>query len=293
MIHVRTNGKPARAGLCRKSKNRVAEHGVLTAGKKERGSRSPSHGAGGVVEDGFRLAAELNEDHLATIESPAGNEAAPGRVGVTRLHSVERGRAAKQKIGRFEDRDASAVVAESTFALEHQLSEDRVAISVKSDARHVSGGGILRGREAVAVREVGGIGADGCRRGVHLFGKGGFRSTVVAGEGGAGVVHAFHHHRLEKLAARIAFADLEVELGWLGAGFWFGDRHDLIKVSGAGDNQSGEEFLGAGDGAMGISLLLKKNLTASGIDKNGGLREDFRGVCRPNLGCTCWRFGDG
>ena len=108
---------------------------------------------------------------------------------------------------------------------------------------------------------------------------------MVAGQRGTGVIRAFHQNGLQKIPPRVTLAGSESEAGRFDAGVLGLDGDHGIKVPAAADEQSGEEFLGAGRHPWGVGIFLEKNLTASRVDHDGRLRGQTGGVGRPD-----WRI---
>jgi hypothetical protein len=114
------------------------------------------------------------------------------------------------------------------------------------------------------------------RLGVHAIGEGGEAAGVVTGEGTGDVVHAMNKEDLEQAVTGVGFAGLEVELARLGIGVGGLDAHDPVEVAIFGNDQPGEQFLGARNRAGGVGVVLVEDAARVGIDDDVSSRADDR-----------------
>ncbi len=259
--------------------------GLLAGGPEEEGFR--------VVEDMSCFAAELDEDEFASANGGTADQAAPGGEGEAGFHARVDGGFFQEVVGGLEGGDTSGVMAEEDLLEGGHPADFGVAVGAECDAGHVAGGGVLVGGKAVGIAEEGGAGTEGVGHTVHLGGKGFFASGMIACERGGGIVAAFDHDDLEELATGVAFACAQTEFGGFDAGVFGGDGDEAVEVFAFGDDEGGEEFLGAGDLARFVGIFLIENPSASGVNADGGFGVNGGSGCGPEEAGAGWSLGDG
>jgi hypothetical protein len=100
-------------------------------------------------------------------------------------------------------------------------------------------------------------------------------------------------HDLEEIEAAESFSGLDAELDGLAPGIAGIDADGVVEVAGLGYNEAGEEFLGAGGGAMLIGVFLVEDLPGAGIEDDDGCGVGERDAigARVGSGTGFWSSG--
>ena len=104
---------------------------------------------------------------------------------------------------------------------------------------------------------------------------------MVSREAVGDVVSAADEECFEERASAVTFARGDVEFVGFDEGIAFGDGDRAAEAARLDDEERGEEFLGARDGAAGVCILFVKDLAGGVVDDDGRAGDDARGVGGP------------
>ena len=222
------------------------------------GEEAVAEEEGAIVPDAWFIGVHDYGDDFATVLFGGADEDLLGGDGVAGFDARATGEALEEAIV-IGDGESGAIWRgpEEGSGLD-DFAEEGLGHGESGDESEVARGGKVIGvMEAVGVGEVGVEGAEFGGAGVHFFGEGEDGSRVIAGEGVGDIVGAFEEEPVEHLESGKALAWFEFEAAFADLAIFESAFDFLVEVTGFDDEESGEDFGGAGGelGDIGIFFV--------------------------------------